>query len=381
MRNLYLGVLLAPYRLDYYNYIYQHMNCDIYFQLRNFDGQLFSTEDLEAKCKFSPKYLHISRMMGDRQVVWGLRELIKENNPQFIVVPEFSFLTMQVIWIKNVFGYKYKIISQCDDSYAMLTGKGFSRFHEWSRKICMPFIDNIILLDSKSKEWYQEHYHKGIFMPLLTDENNMAVTEEVCQKVKEYKSQYELNSVKTLLYVGRLIEVKNLYFLLKACKLLKIKYKLIIVGDGVLIDELKKEAECLDVNVEFVGRKNGTDLTAWYYCADVFVLPSKLEPFGAVTNEALICGCNCVISKVAGSACLIEEGKNGFLADPHSVDDFADKITKACALPVNAHRHSKMIMTFTEAMKNMEKEINRKVLKVFHVICHLDLGGGQRESL
>ena len=54
----------------------------------------------------------------------------------------------------------------------------------------------------------------------------------------------------------------------------------------------------------------------------------------------------------------------------YSVDDIADKITKACALPVNAHRHSKMIMTFTEAMKNMEKEINRKVLKVFHVICH-----------
>lgn len=380
-RNLYFGVLLAPYRLDYYNYIYQHMSCDIYFQLRNFNGQLFSTEELEAKCKFLPKYLNISRLMGDRQVVWGLRKLINENNPQFIVVPEFSFLTMQVIWIKIIFGYKYKIISQCDDSYAMLTGKGFSRFHEWSRKICMSFIDNIILLDSKSKEWYQEHYHKGIFMPLLTDESEMTMTEEVCQKVKEYKSQYELNSVKTLLYVGRLIEVKNLFSLLKACKLLKIKYKLIIVGDGVLIDELKKEAECLDVNIEFVGRKNGTDLTAWYYCADVFVLPSKLEPFGAVTNEALLCGCNCVISKVAGSACLIEEGRNGFLADPHSVDDIADKITKACALPVNAHRHSKMIMTFTEAMTNMEKEINRKVLKVFHVICHLDLGGAERVAL
>ena len=54
----------------------------------------------------------------------------------------------------------------------------------------------------------------------------------------------------------------------------------------------------------------------------------KLEPFGAVTNEALLCGCNCVISKVAGSACLIEEGKNGFLVDPHSVDDIAEKITR-----------------------------------------------------
>ena len=46
MKNLYLGVLLAPYRLDYYNYISEHMNCDIYFQLRGFEGQLFSTEKM-----------------------------------------------------------------------------------------------------------------------------------------------------------------------------------------------------------------------------------------------------------------------------------------------------------------------------------------------
>lgn len=106
MRNLYLGVLLAPYRLDYYNYISKQMNCDIYFQLRGFEGQLFSTEELEQKCSFSPKYLNITRLMGDRQVVWGLRKIIKRSNPKFIIVPEFSFLAMQVILIKKLLGYK-----------------------------------------------------------------------------------------------------------------------------------------------------------------------------------------------------------------------------------------------------------------------------------
>ena len=103
MKNLYLGVALAPYRLDYYNYISEHMNCDIYFQLRVFEGQLFSTEEVEKKCTFIPKYLKITRMMGDRQVVWGLRKLIKQYKPEFIMVPEFSFLAMQVILIKKLF--------------------------------------------------------------------------------------------------------------------------------------------------------------------------------------------------------------------------------------------------------------------------------------
>lgn len=366
MRNLYLGVALAPYRLDYYNYISEHMNCEILFQLRDFEGQLFSTQELEKKCTFIPKYMKITRLMGNRQVVWGLRRLIKKYRPEFIMVPEFSFLAMQVILIKKLFGYKYKIISQCDDSYAMLVGKGFSRFHEWSRKLCMPFIDNLILLDSRAKTWYQHHYHKGIFMPLLTDDSKASVTDEVKAKADQYKELYGLSGLKTLLFVGRLVEVKNLSSLLKACSLLSFDYKLIIVGDGVLKETLEKEARELHANVEFVGRKNDSDLTAWYCCADVFVLPSVLEPFGAVTNEALLYGCNCVVSKIAGSACLIKEGENGFLADPNSVEDIAKQIGKACRLSVDSARTSKMSITFADAIKSMEEEVNRQVLRVFH---------------
>ena len=45
-------------------------------------------------------------------------------------------------------------------------------------------------------------------------------------------------------------------------------------------------------------------------------MASYKEPFGAVTNEALLAGCISIISNKAGSSCLIEENKNGFLFDP-----------------------------------------------------------------
>lgn len=376
VRNLYLGVLLAPYRLDYYNFIANEMNCDIYFQLKGFEGQLFSTEELERKCEFTPKYLKITRMMGDRQIVWGLHRLIKDSNPEFVVVPEFSILAMQVILIKKLCGIRYKIISQCDDSFAMLEGKGFSRFHKWSRRICMPFMDNLILLDSRAKAWYRKHYHKGIFMPLIVKENAEGEDRIKAKQLAQcLKQQYHLSDVKTLLFVGRLVEVKNLFRLLDACSYLDFPYRLIIVGDGELRPDLEAYAKKLKVNVEFVGKKNGIELAAWYYCADVFVLPSVMEAFGAVTNEALLCGCNCCISRVAGSACIIEEGVNGYLLNPDSAEDIAGKIGMACELPTTADRSSKMSVTFANAIHSMKDEIERNVLNVTHVVANFELGG------
>lgn len=356
MRNLYLGVALAPYRVDYYNYIHDQMNCDICFQMRSFDGQLFSTEELERKCTFAPVYMHAKLIGKDRRVVRGLRKLIKDANPGFVVVPEFSLLAMQVIAIKKLLGYKFRIISQCDDSYAMLVSGGFSRFHAISRSLCVPLMDELLLLDNRSTEWYRERYHKGLFVPMIQCEASEAQGErkKVMEKAKHLRDEYRLNGVKTILFVGRLVDVKNLFRLVDACARLTFAYRLVVVGDGVLRKELENYAELQHVDAVFEGQKNGIELTAWYYCTDVFVLPSTMEPFGAVTNEALLCGCNCCISEVAGSACLIDQGKNGYLCNPQSVEDIADKITKTSELSLNDGRQSKMKFHFEKVMGEMK---------------------------
>ena len=42
-------------------------------------------------------------------------------------------------------------------------------------------------------------------------------------------------------------------------------------------------------------------------------MPSYKEPFGAVTNEALQGGCKVLISRLAGSACLVSDTINGYI--------------------------------------------------------------------
>ena len=362
MRNLYLGVALAPYRVGYYNYIHEHMNCDICFQIRHFEGQMFSTEELEKQCNFVPKYLGVWHMGKDRWMVRGLRRLIDEANPDFVIVPEFSLLAMQVIAIKKIFGKKFKVISQCDDSYAMLVSGGFSRFHSWARSCCMPFMDDLLLLDDRSTDWYNKRCGKGIFVPMIQNETAISLVEreKALDIAAQLRNEYSLDGVKTILFVGRLIEVKNLFRLIDACAKLDFGYKLVIVGDGVLRKQLEEYASRKGANTLFVGQKNGLDLTAWYCCADAFVLPSTIEAFGAVTNEALLCGCNCCVSEVAGSVCLIEEAKNGYLCNPQSVDDIADKIEKTCKLPLSKDRRSRMKYSFERVMEKMANKLMDK---------------------
>ena len=69
-----------------------------------------------------------------------------------------------------------------------------------------------------------------------------------------------LNGKKIILYVGRLVSVKNLFFLLRAFSKLKDENcYLVFVGDGYLKNELQDLAIDLNLNnkVMFEGRKEG----------------------------------------------------------------------------------------------------------------------------
>lgn len=356
MKNLSFGVSLAPYRLDFYNYLSEHFNCTIYFQLKGFKGQLFSTENLEKKCTYKPLYLETIKIR-ERHIVKHLSDLVKNNRPNVILVPEFSLLTIQVILYKFITRKKFKIISLCDDSYDILMGNGFTYLHHLARKIVVPFLDDLILVDTKAVEWYQEHYHKGIWMPIIRNEKKLLpYYETLKEKALQLKSRYQNKII--LLFVGRLIDVKNIPLLLQAYKQLGNTYKLIIIGDGEYMSKLKSIALKENLDIDFLGKKENDELFVWYQAADIFILPSYREAFGAVTNEALLAGCKCVISKHAGSSCLIEEGINGYTFDPYSTDELVDCIKKATTL-LSPNRKSQMTVTFTECMNNMINKLNQ----------------------
>lgn len=316
MRNLFLGVCLAPYRVDLYNYLNKHFECDIYFQYERMRSQNYNMQLLLDKCEFIPAILK-NRKIGNRMVIKDLNRLLRTNNPNFVFVPEFSLLTIQILWLKFIHRYKFKVICVCDDSYDMVMGNDFSKFHRLARRILTPFLDNLVVVDDKVRVWYQQNYHKGVWLPIISDEKKMrGKYRDLLPLSCQIEEEYGLRGKKVILFVGRLVGLKNVSTLIRAYVPLKEKAALVVIGDGECKEELKQLDVQLDANVIFTGRKEGDELMAWYNIADMFVLPSTQEAFGAVTNEALLAGCYSFVSEKAGSSSLIENGVNGHIFNP-----------------------------------------------------------------
>jgi len=130
--------------------------------------------------------------------------------------------------------------------------------------------------------------------------------------------------VKNFLFVGRLVEVKNLEFLIRVFNELK-EYTLHIAGFGKLETYLRSIA---NDNIVFVGAVDNEKLSEVYQQNDVFILPSKSEPWGLVVEEALNNGMPVLVSDRVGCASEIVNDENGLVFKWNSEADLRDKINK-----------------------------------------------------
>ena len=122
-----------------------------------------------------------------------------------------------------------------------------------------------------------------------------------------------------LLFVGALRRKKALDVLLRALaasELPRDSWLLRVVGDGNQRQdwqELARTSRIAD-RVEFVGTVGHERMPEVYRAADVLILPSSYEGWGAVVNEAMEHGLATVVSDGAGCAStLVEHGVSGFV--------------------------------------------------------------------
>ena len=100
-------------------------------------------------------------------------------------------------------------------------------------------------------------------------------------------------------HVGRFMTQKNHRFLInifEKCLKNNNNYKLLLVGDGELIDSIKLivKNKNLEDNVIFVGNIPNTN--EYYSAMDLFILPSLFEGLPVVGIEAQTNGLNCIFS-------------------------------------------------------------------------------------
>ncbi len=185
-----------------------------------------------------------------------------------------------------------------------------------------------------------------------------------------------------LLFVGRLVKEKDLDDLVAVDKILRAdgyKYKLVVVGDGPMRQELQDKVP--DINLP--GYLLGRELSEMYASSDIFVFPSTTETFGNVVQEAFASGTPVIAVKAGGPGDLVLTGHNGLLAEPNNPEDFADK----CKLLLRNDRFRKYLGNYARRdmlEKTWEKnnlrliESYKDVLHNFHNGSYNDNNGSHR---
>ncbi len=147
----------------------------------------------------------------------------------------------------------------------------------------------------------------------------------------EFRRRYAMDNEKIILFVGRLVYEKGVQHLIAAMPKILNGYhdaKLVIAGKGGMMDELKQEANALDLGdkVYFTGYINGKDVPKLYKAADVAVFPSTYEPFGIVVLEAMLSERPIVVSDIGGLNEIVQHRENGMKCYAGNANSIADSI-------------------------------------------------------
>lgn len=312
---------LAPYRVDFFNAINEAFKASFYFNLTNVLDQKFDQESLKKKCTFNFRYLLNGFELFGRSFRSGIVTIIRKENPDIILCSEYGQVTLIVFLYRFFFRGKYKLYTLSDDSIE--NSKSRKVFRALLRNIISKNINGVIFPSKEVCNWYNKNISsktKTLELPIIHNDElfRNELTESLPIANKNIK-KYNFEGKKIILFVGRMVKVKNLAFLINAvAKLNTSDWVLVMVGDGILLDDIKNQAIHLNIldKIHFVGRKEGIELLSWYNIAKIFVLPSTYEPFGAVVNEALLAGCKVLCSEIAGASSLINEN-NGKLFSPY----------------------------------------------------------------
>ena len=251
-----------------------------------------------------------------------------EFRPQVVFPQAFSLWTVIVALLKPLMRWRIAIIY---DGSSPNTDFRDSSFRTFVRRILVRFADAFVSNSNAGKKYLMEVLNvpeDKIFTRTYLVPDAGALLKRLAQ------TQPPSLQLKPpiFLYVGRITARKGIKTLLEACAILKsqgyVDYSLLIVGKGEQREELEafiKERD-FEEQVIWVGWVEYGNLGSYFQQADVFVFPTFEDVWGMVVPEAMVFGKPVLCSNGAASCELIVSGENGYIFEPSSAKELADKM-------------------------------------------------------
>jgi len=225
-------------------------------------------------------------------------------------------------WAKQKVGYGYPITLG-------------ERALYWMERRNVHKVKKLIVMASTLKEELKKNYGvpdekiRVIYSGVNADEFILKNRKEV-RDAKRKELGLDENDI-VLLFVGNPFVRKGLEYAIKSLKHIKNRNaKLLVLGKPAPDDPLEKYLPLVKsegAEGRFIYGGFTKEAFKYFAASDIFLFPTLYEPFGLVVLEAMAAGLTPVVSRLAGSAELIEDGKEGLLLNnPKDEKEIAEKV-------------------------------------------------------
>ncbi len=210
--------------------------------------------------------------------------------------------------VKHIFAIKHKKLLIC----------GWDSLEYWICAFLSPKSKNLVLVESSEHEGAKsgiKYWIKRLFVSRISKALVSGQSQENLMRHLKFDGEcmhtggvgifhkpkliaIDRKFSGKFLFVGRLSPEKNISFLTMLFRDLP-HFSLSIAGSGPQEDMLKADAPC---NVKFLGHIPNDKMGELYESHDVLLLPSLIEPWGLVVEEAIYYGMPVVASDRVGCA-------------------------------------------------------------------------------
>lgn len=194
-----------------------------------------------------------------------------------------------------------------------------TNFHRYSSRNAL--FDTLAVLSTKELDIWQGYHNFVRVIPNF---------------LPKFPSQSTNCAQKRVLAVGSLSKEKGFLRLLDIWQILAQnkkfecefqKWRLIIVGDGVLKKELESKIKALNLQESVILKPFTKQIEKEYLSASIYAMSSHFEGFGMVLAEASSYALPCVAFDVkTGPSDIIADEKSGFLVEDNDLQGYADKL-------------------------------------------------------